>query len=104
MDDETGLRASLVTPGRAVRVLLCVPEDTDSLLAASLARTLERIEVETQILLHSKAQGLGTGALELRAPTDMMRNEQIEFAFAFSDVVLIADDSNIVGGGSGQIS
>ena len=93
MDDETGLRASLVTPGRAVRVLLCVPEDTDSLLAASLARTLERIEVETQILLHSKAQGLGTGALELRAPTDMMRNEQIEFAFAFSDVVLIADAS-----------
>ena len=93
MDDEAGLRASLVTPGRGVRVLLCIPEDVDPSLAASVAKSLAAIGIETQILLHAQAQGLGTGAFELRAPADMSGNDQIEFALALSDVVLNVDAS-----------
>ena len=93
MDDDAGLRASLVTPGRGVRVLLCVREGVDQSLAASVAKSLVAIGIETQILLHAQAQGLGTGAFELRAPADMSGGDQIEFALALSDVVLKVDAS-----------
>ena len=94
MHDEARLRASLVSPGRAVRVLLCVSEDVDPLLAASVAKSLAAIGAETQILLHTQAQSLGTGAFELHAPADMSRNDQIEFALALSDVVLNTQGSD----------
>jgi len=90
MNDEAALRASLVGPGRAVRVLLYVPEDVDRSLAISLAETLERINVETQIFLHSKIENLGTAAFTLQAPQEISRKDQLELAFAFSDAVLIA--------------
>ena len=93
MDDETSLRTSLVTPGRGVRVLLCVSEDVDSSLAASVAKSLATIGTETQILLHAQAPGLGTEAFELRAPPDLPPNQQIQFALALSDLVLIVDAS-----------
>jgi hypothetical protein len=95
LEDETRLRASLVTPGRRVRVLLCVPEEVSALLAASVATSLAAIGAETQILLHEKAQSPGTGALEVRAPTDMSSGDQIEFALALSDVVLKVNDSEL---------
>ena len=93
MDDEEALRASLIHSDRAVRVLLCVPEGIDPALAASVAKSLVAIGVETQILLHAPAQSPGSGAFELRAPADMSRVDQIEFALALSDVVLNVDDS-----------
>jgi hypothetical protein len=90
--DEAGLRASLTQPGRTIRVLLCVPEDADLSLAASVAKSLAAIGTETQILLDAKAQSLGSGAFELHTPPDMSSGDQIEFALALSDVVLRADD------------
>ena len=88
MDDEARLRATLIMPGRAVRVLLCVPENIDPSFAASVAKSLSAIGAETQILLHAKAQNSATGAFELHAPADMSHNDQIEFALALSDVVV----------------
>jgi len=93
MDDAAGLRASLVAPGRAVRVLLCIPEGAEQSLAASVATSLAAIVIETQILLHAQAPGVGTGAFELHAPADISAADQIEFALALSDVVLKVDDS-----------
>lgn len=93
MDDAAGLRASLVTPGRGVRALLCVPDNVDSSLAASVAKSLAAIGTETQTLLHAQAKGLGTGAFELHAPADMSGPDQVEFALALSDVVLKSDGS-----------
>jgi hypothetical protein len=87
-DGVERLRASLMAPGRSVRVLLCVPEGVDPSFAVSIARALEAISVEMQILRHSSIPNLGTTAFELCAPADMLRNDQIEFALALSDVVL----------------
>lgn len=92
-EDAERLRASLMRPGRRVRVLLCVPEEASSLLAASITRSLSAIGAEAQILLHATAQSPSTGALEVRAPAELSSGDQIEFALALSDVVLTVGDS-----------
>lgn len=93
MDDQVRLRASLATPGRAVRALLCIPEGIDQSLAASVVKSLAAIGIETQALLHAESQSLSSEAFELHAPADMSSGDQIEFALALSDVVLKVDGS-----------
>ena len=83
MDDEAGLRASLVTSGRGVRVLLCIREGVDQSLAASVATSLAAIGIETQILLHAQAQGWAPALSSSFAPL-MPAANCIEFALALS--------------------
>ena len=95
LDNEALLRATLVAPGKSIRVLLFIPQDADQTLAVSLAKMLTRLGVETQILFHSGMDKPNVGDVELQAPKDMSGDDQVDFALALSDAVLVAGESKL---------
>jgi hypothetical protein len=87
--DPAQLRATLVDPAKAVRVLLCLTDST----GRALATTLADLGIETEILLGPGVDAPVTKSFVLRAPPGTSSTDQIEFALALSDVVLVASAS-----------
>jgi hypothetical protein len=87
--DEAQLRATLGGAPQPVRALLCLPDQNGLELAAAL----ERIGVETEILLGPTVTAPSTKAFALHAPPGTLPAQQTEFALALADVVLFAPGS-----------
>jgi hypothetical protein len=87
--DLTRLRATLAGPPRAARVLLCLTENSGH----DLATTVADLGLDSQILVAAAAQPAIKGPC-LRAPPGTSANDQIEFALALSDAVLVAPGSD----------
>lgn|SRR5215831_4542896 len=87
--DPAQLRATLVDPAKAVRVLLCLTDSTGH----ALATTLADLGIEAEILLGPGVDAPVTKSFVLRAPLGTSSTDQIEFALALSDVVLVASAS-----------
>ena len=88
--DPERLRKTLVASPRAARVLLYLTGNAGHELATMLAD----LGVDFQILLAGDAAELKTEALCVRAPRDMSREDQIEFALALCDWVFVASKSD----------
>jgi hypothetical protein len=84
--DEKQLGKTLRGGPKNVRALLCLPDQDGQALAA----TLERLGVETEILLGPAVATPTTHAFVLRAPPGTSPLQQTEFALALADVVLFA--------------
>jgi hypothetical protein len=88
--DPERLRKTLLASPRAARVLLYLTGNAGHELATMLAD----LGVDFQILLAGDAAELKTEALCVRAPRDMSREDQIEFALALCDWVFVASKSD----------
>jgi hypothetical protein len=86
--DQTQLGKTLDSCARPVRVLLCVPDQNDQQNGHALAAMLERLGVETEILLGPSVAAPSTKAFALRAPPGTLAKEQAEFALGLADAVL----------------
>jgi hypothetical protein len=86
--DPEKLGATLVDPSHSVRVLLYLPDSTGHAFAATLAK----LGIETEILLAPEVDVPETGAFYLHMLPGTRPQDQIEFALALSDVVLIAPE------------
>ena len=86
--DPEKLRATLVDPSRSVRVLLYLPDSMGHALAATLAE----LRIETEILLAPEVDAPATGAYYRHMLPGTLPKDQIEFALALSDVVLVAPE------------
>jgi hypothetical protein len=84
--DEKELGKTLKAGPRPVRVLLCLPEQNGHELAA----VLERLGIETEILLGPAVAAPTTRAYALRAPPGSLPLQQAEFALGLADAVLFA--------------
>jgi len=84
--DAASLRATLVGPPVPVRALLCLVEDGGDWLA----KLLDEIGVETQILLGPSVNAPTTRALAARALPGTLAKDLTELALALSDVVMVA--------------
>ncbi len=84
--DEKQLARTLSGGATPARALLCLPDQNGHALAA----TLERIGIETEILLGPAVAATPTRAFALRAPPGTLPTQQTEFALALADVVLFA--------------
>ena len=87
--DPAPLRATLVDPSHAIRVLLYV-RDTNG---DALAKKLHELGVETEILLGPDAKEPSTAAFAARMLPGTSPTDEIDLAFAFSDVVLVGSKS-----------
>ena len=87
--DPALLRATLVDASRAIRALLYV-RDTNG---DSLAKKLRELGVETEILLGPDAKEPSTTAFAARMLPGTSPADEIDLAFAFSDVVLVGSKS-----------
>jgi hypothetical protein len=86
--DPEKLRATLVDPSRSVRVLLYLPDS----MGRAFAATLATLRIETEILLAPEVDAPETGAFYLHMLPGTLPKDQIEFALALSDVVLVAPE------------
>jgi hypothetical protein len=86
--DADKLRATLVDPSNSVRVLLYLPDSMGHAFAATLAE----LRIETEILLAPEVAAPETEAFYLHMLPGTLPKDQIEFALALSDVVLIAPE------------
>jgi hypothetical protein len=84
-DSRQALRDTLASGPKPARVLLCLPDNSGAVFAA----TLDEIGVETQILLGPAAPMPVTNSVVLRAPPDISAGDLKEFALALTDVVLM---------------
>jgi hypothetical protein len=88
--DPERLHATLKGSPRAARVLLYLTGNA----GAEFVTILGELKLDFQILLADDAADLETQALCVRAPPDMLRKDQIEFALALSDCLLVASKSD----------
>jgi hypothetical protein len=85
LTDLEPLRRTLVDPSTAIRVLLFLPDG----VGHSLATTLPQLSVETEILLGPDIEAPETTAFSVRMLPGTSPTDQIDLAFAFSDVVMV---------------
>lgn len=89
LPDAALLRATLFSSSAPISVLLCITEAADRALVAAVTG----LKLETQILLAPEVEAPATSAFILRAPPGTTASDQLEFALALSDVVLVATAS-----------
>jgi hypothetical protein len=87
--DEASLRATLANAPVPPRALLCLVDDTGD----RLAKILDEIGVETQILLGPHVKAPATRAFIARALPGTSAKDQTELALALSDLVVVASTS-----------
>ena len=87
--DAAALRSALNALPATARTLACVARPP----TASFATILGELAGDAQILLGPDIEAPATRAFVLRAPPSTLPEQQIEFAIALSDVVLIAPRS-----------
>ena len=84
--DEKELGKTLNAGPRPVHVLLCLPDQNGHELAAML----ERLGVESEILLGPSVASPTIKGSALHAPPGIVRSHLTEFALALSDILLVA--------------
>jgi hypothetical protein len=88
LDDDVVL-ARLLKPLAAARVLLCLTDKHDK-SGVPLANALAHANIQTEILIAAGMEKPDTGAFVLPAPPGTSQAQQIEFALALSDTVVVA--------------
>jgi hypothetical protein len=88
--DAEKLHATFASPSAPIRLLVCLTDSVDEWLI----KLLPELGVEVQILLGQQLAKPAIGDLVLRALPNMLPRDQLEFALALSDVVLITPNSN----------
>jgi hypothetical protein len=91
--DPVSLRATLAS-SKAVRVLLCLPDSSGQEMVDALAQALTDRDMDVQVLLGTAVEVPNIRAnCILRVPPGTLAADQIEFALALSDVVLVTSAS-----------
>jgi hypothetical protein len=84
--ESAALRETLRTAPTETRLLVCIPESPAKPVMSAVAG----VDVAKQFLFGHEVEKVETGALVIKAPPGMSRNDLIEFALALSDVVLVS--------------